>query len=157
ASNTASLRREGPVGLRRVLAALWTPRSTLVARGLGLLGCCFGLAGGLLRIAASHLLDADRKRAPFVGAEQGTGAASQSGHRLAIETGKEPVQAIGMFPRFGGHALIAHQQVALTRTVDMVTKEHPQQGGPRDHRREKALYRAVTAPFACPAGDAQHG
>src|SRR5262249_59013120 len=63
ASNTASLRREGPVGLRRVLAALWTPRSTLVARGLGLLGCCFGLAGGLLRIAASHLLDADRKRA----------------------------------------------------------------------------------------------
>ena len=39
----------------------------------------------------------------------------------------------------------------------MLTKEHPKQGGPRDHRREKALHRAVTAPFACPAGDAQHG
>src|SRR5947209_6943147 len=64
---------------------------------------------------------------------------------------------MGILAGFGGHDFIAHQQVALTWTVDMVTKEHPKQGGPRDHRREKALHRAVTAPFACPAGDAQHG
>ena len=62
-----------------------------------------------------------------------------------------------MFARFGGHDFIAHQEVDLIRTVDMLTKEHPKQGGPREHRREKALHRAVTAPWACPAGEAQHG
>ena len=39
----------------------------------------------------------------------------------------------------------------------MLTKAHPQQGGPREPRREKALHRAVTAPWACPAGEAQPG
>jgi hypothetical protein len=64
---------------------------------------------------------------------------------------------MGVFARFGGHDFIAHQEVDLIRTVDMLTKEHPKQGGPREHRREKALHRAVTAPWACPAGEAQHG
>ena len=94
---------------------------------------------------------------PLLGTDQGQREKGQPWHRLAIETGKKPIQAMGMFAGFGGHDFIAYEQVALTWTVDMVTKEHPKQGGPRDHRREKALHRAVTTPLAGPAGDAEHG
>jgi hypothetical protein len=36
-----------------------------------------------------------------------------------------------VFARFGGHNFIAHQQVDFISTVDMLTKEHPKQHGPR--------------------------
>ena len=35
----------------------------------------------------------------------------------AIQTGKEPVQAMGVFPRFAGYDFVAYQQVDLIRTV----------------------------------------
>ena len=54
-----------------------------------------------------------------------------------IQTGKEPVQAMGVFPRFGGYDFVACQQVDLIRTVDMLTKKHPKQHGPREGPVEK--------------------
>jgi hypothetical protein len=39
----------------------------------------------------------------------------------------------------------------------MLTEEDPQQHGPRDHRRAKALHGAIAAPWAGPAGQAQPG
>jgi hypothetical protein len=89
-------------------------------------------------------------------ADQGQGEEGQPWHRLAIQTGKEPIQAMGVFARFGRHDFIAHQQVDLPWTVDMLTKEHPKQRGPRERLGEKALHRAVTAAFSSPAGEAQH-
>jgi hypothetical protein len=41
-------------------------------------------------------------------------------------------------------------------TVDMRTKEHPTQHGPRECLGEQALDGAVTPAFARPTGDAQH-
>src|SRR5262245_8230221 len=39
----------------------------------------------------------------------------------------------------------------------MLTEEDPQQHGPRDHRRAKALHGAIAAPWAGPAGQTQPG
>jgi len=64
---------------------------------------------------------------------------------------------MGELPSFGGHDFIAHQQGDRIRTVDMLTKEHPKQHGPRERLREKALDGPVTAALPRPAGDAQHG
>ena len=84
------------------------------------------------------------------------GEEGQPGHRLAIQTGKEPIQAMGVLAGFGDDDFIAHQQVDLLGPVHMVPKEHPKQRGPREHRGEKALDGPITAAFARPAGDAQH-
>src|SRR2546427_11321936 len=73
-----------------------------------------------------------------------------------MTTGKEPIQAIGELPGFGSHDFIAHQQVDLISTVDMLTKEHPKQHGPRECLREKALDGPVTATLTRPAEDAKH-
>jgi hypothetical protein len=121
-----------------------------------LLGVRFGLAGRFFCVAAHDLLDADRERAPLLGADQGQHEEGQPWHRLAIQTGKEPIQAMGVFACFGGHNFIARQQVDVIRTVDMLTKEHPKQHGPRERLGEKALDGPVTAAWARPAGDAQH-
>ena len=63
----------------------------------------------------------------------------QPWHRLAIQTGKEPVQAMGCVSPLGGYDFAAYQQVDLIRTVDMLTKKHPKQHGPREGLGEKAL------------------
>ena len=63
---------------------------------------------------------------------------------------------MGVVARFGGHDFIAHQQVDVISTVDMLTKEHPKQHGPWQYLREKALHRPITAAWARPAGEAQH-
>src|SRR5437764_8892831 len=42
------------------------------------------------------------------------------------------------------------------RILDMLTKEHPKQHGPRECLGEKALHGPITAAWARPAGDAQH-
>src|SRR5262245_58464565 len=39
----------------------------------------------------------------------------------------------------------------------MLTEEDPKQYGPRDHRSAQALHGAIEAPWAGPAGQAQHG
>src|SRR5262252_5803843 len=81
----------------------------------------------------------------------------QPWHLLAIEAGKEPIQAIGVFARFRGDDLITHQQIDILGAVDMLTEEHPKQDGPGEARSKKALDGAVTAAFTGPAGEAQHG
>ena len=121
-----------------------------------LLGVRFGLAGRFFCVAAHDLLDADRERAPLLDADQGQREEGQPWHWLAIQTGKEPIQAMGVFAGFGGHDFIASQQVDLIWTVHMLTKEHPKQHGPWERLGEKALDGAVTAALARPAGDAQH-
>jgi hypothetical protein len=115
-----------------------------------------GLAGRFFCVAAHDLLDADRERAPLLGAHQGQREEGQPGNRLAIQTGKEPIQAIGVGAGFGGHDLVAHQEVDIVWTVNMLTKEHPKQDGPGEGLGEKALDSTVTAAFAGPAGEAQH-
>src|SRR5713226_5620337 len=56
--------RNGSLGM--VGAALWTARTTRGTWPFGRLGGCFGLAGSLFRVAAHDLLDAHRKRPPFL-------------------------------------------------------------------------------------------
>ena len=123
---------------------------------LRLLGGRFGLAGGLLRVAAHHLLDAHRKRPPFLDAHQGEGEEGQPWHRLAVQAGEEPIEAMGVLAGFGDDDFIASDEVDISRAVHMLTKEHPKQHRPRDDGGEKALDGAIAAAFAGPAGDAQH-
>ena len=100
--------------------------------------------------------DADGKRTPLPGAHQGQREASQPWYWLAIEAGKEAIEPMGVLARFGGYDFIADQQVDFISTVEMLTKEHPKQHGPRQYLGEKALHRPITAAWARPAGDAQH-
>jgi hypothetical protein len=72
-------------------------------------GCRFGLTGRLLRVTAHHLLDMHRKRAPFLGTDQRYGEEGQPWHGLAVQTGKEPIQTLGVLTRFRDHDFIASQ------------------------------------------------
>ena len=105
-------------------------------------------------VAAHDLLDAQRKRAPLLDADQGQRKKRQPWHRLAVQTGKEPIQAMGDLAGFGDDDFVAHEQVGLLGPIHMVPKEHPKQRGPRHHRREKALHRPIATPLASPAEQA---
>ena len=123
----------------------------------GRLGSRFGLASGLFRIAADDLLDAHRKRPPFLDAHQGEREEGQPWHRLAIQAGEEPIEAMGVLTSFRDDDFITRHAVDIRRAVQMVTKEHPKQHRPREDGREQALDSAIAAACAGPAGDAQHG
>ncbi len=74
--------REGSlVGVRAAFRAPW---ATLCVRRFELLGGRFGLAGGLLCVAAHHLFDAHGKRTPFLDTDQGHGEEGETWHRLAV-------------------------------------------------------------------------
>ena len=62
-----------------------------------------------------------------------------------------------MLTGFRDDDFITRNAVDIRRAVQMVTKEHPKQHRPREDGREQALDSAITATFAGPAGDAQHG
>lgn len=142
-----ALRHEGHVSSGRVLASLWTPWTAL-GRGRGLLlGLRFGLAGRVFGVAAHDPLDAERKRAPWLDADQGVRVEGPPWHRLALATGKEPLQAMRVLTRFGGHDFIAHQPGDLISTVAMLTKAHPQEHGPRERLGAKVLDSPVTAAW----------
>lgn len=143
-------------GFGGVLAALRPARPSRGTRRFGLLGRGFGFASGFLRIAAHYLLDAHGKGAPLLRADQGQREEGQPRYWLAIETGKESIQAIGVFARFGRHDFVPHQQVDLRGPIEMVSKEHPKQRRPWQRRCQKALDGAITAPGASPPGEAQH-
>ena len=64
------LRREGHVSFGRILATFWTSWTALDGRGCRLLSVRFGLAGRFVCVAAHDLLDAERERAPLLGADQ---------------------------------------------------------------------------------------
>ena len=96
------------------------------------------------------------ERAPRLGADQGPQAEGQPRHWRAIPTGKAPIQAMGVLARVGHHDVIASQEVTLLCTLQLVTKAHPQQRGPRDHRGEQAVHGTITAPWAGPTGHASH-
>jgi hypothetical protein len=150
-------RRGREVSFGLVLAALRTPWTALFCGWFLLLGVRFGLGGGFLCVATDHLLDAQRKRAPCLGADQRQREKGQARYRLAVQTGEESSQAIGVFARFGGYDLIARQQVDVIWPVHMLTKEYPKQHGPRERLGEKTLDRPITTALAGPAGEAQHG
>ena len=138
-------------------AALRTSRTTLGTWRFGLLGVRFGLAGGLFRVAAHHLLDAHRKRPPFLDTHQGQGEEGEPWHRLAVQAGEETIEAMGALAGFGDDDFIASDEVDIVRAVHMLTKEHPKQHRPRDDGGEQALDGAIAPAFAGPAGEAQHG
>jgi len=156
AGEAPARRREGPVRCGRVLAALRTPWTALGGGGGRLLGVRVGLAGRLFCVAAHALLDADRQRAPLLGADQGQREAGQPWHRRARETGKAPIQALGGWARLRGHDFIAPQQRDLISTGERLTKDPPQPHGPRECRGEQALHGPGTAAWARPAGEAPH-
>src|SRR5712691_5073862 len=98
-----------------VWAALRTSKTTLGAWRLALLGGRFGLAGGLLCVAAHHLLDAHGKRTPLLDTHQRQCEKGQPWHRLAVQACKETIEAIGSLAGFGDDDFIASDQVDLIR------------------------------------------
>ena len=133
------------------------PGRTLGVWRFGLLGSRFGLAGGLFRVAADHLLNAQRKRPPFLDTHQGHGEEGQPWHRLAVQARKETIKAIGVLASFRDDDFIASDEVDIIRAMYMLTKEDPKQDRPRDDSGEQALYGAIAPAFSGPAGQAQHG
>jgi hypothetical protein len=154
---THDLRRAGHVRWGGVLAALRTPWTVLGGGGCRLRGVRVGLAGRLLRFAAHDLLDAERERAPWLGADPGPQAAGQPWHRRAVHARDETIQALGLLASVGEHACVARPQVDIRRTVHLLTEERPQAQRPWEHRGETALDGARAAPFAGPARNAPHG
>jgi hypothetical protein len=55
----------------------------------------------------------------------------QAGYGFTVQAGKETIQAVSVFTRFGHHDFIARQQIDILRAMQMLTKEHPEQAGPR--------------------------
>jgi len=103
------------VALLVFVRPLGRPGRRLAWRGFGLLGGRLGLASGLLRVAPDHLLDAHRKRAPFLDTDQGQGKEGHPWDRLSIEAGEEPIQAMRTLARFGDDDLIACNQIVRSR------------------------------------------
>ena len=88
-----------------------------------------------------------------LGADQGEGEEGQPWDRLGIQLEKNRSRP-WVCLRFGGHDFSAHQEVDLLSPVDMLSKEHPKQRGPRERLGKKALHRPITAARARPAGEA---
>src|SRR5216683_2558666 len=128
----------------------------LCVRPCGLLGCRFGLADGLLRVAAHHRLDAHRTRPPWLDTDQGPGEKGPTWHRLAIQARKATIEAIVALAGLGDHDCIASGQGDVIRAVHILTEAHPKQHGPRHDRGEKTLDGALAPAWAGPARDAQH-
>jgi hypothetical protein len=122
----------------------------------GRLGSRFGLARGLFRVAADDLLDTPRKRPPLLDAHQGESEEGQPGHRLAVQAGEEPIEAMGVLAGFRDDDFIASDEGDISWAVPMLTKAHPKQHRPREDGGEQALDGAIAATFAGPAGEAQH-
>ena len=153
---THALRCGRAVRCGGVLAALGTPWTTLDGGSRWLvLGGALRLGGGLRGVAADNLLDTSWKRAPWLEADARQGEEGQSGHRLAIPTGKEAIQAMGMVARFGGANFIPDPQGDILGTGHMLTKDQPKQGGPREHGGEQTLDGPGTAALAGPAREPQ--
>ena len=116
-------RREGGGGFVGILAALWPPWTALYSGGFLLLSVRFGLARSFLRIAADDLLDAHRKRPPFLDAHQGESEEGQPRHRLAVQAGEEPSEAMGVFAGFRDDDFIACDEIDIRRAMHMLTKD----------------------------------
>ena len=142
---------------RGVLAALRTSRTTWGLDPVGQLGRRFSLARSLFRVAADDLLDAHRKRPPLLDAHQGEREEGQPWHRLAVQAGEEPIEALGVLAGFRDDDVITSNAVDIRRAEQMVPKEHPKQHRPGEDGGEQALHGAIAPAFAGPAGEAQHG
>jgi hypothetical protein len=108
-----------------VLAALWPPGTALGSGEFLLLSVCSGLARSFLCVAADDLLDAYRKRPPFLDAHEGESEEGKPWHRLTVQAGEEPIEAMGVLAGFRDDDFIARDEVDISRAVHMVTKEHP--------------------------------
>jgi hypothetical protein len=80
------------------------------------LGGRFGLAGGLLRVAAHHLLDAHRKRAPGLDTHERQGEEGQPWDGLAVQARTETIQAMRALASLGDDDFIARDEGDVTRT-----------------------------------------
>ena len=139
-----------------VCAALRASRTTRGPWGFGPLGGRFGLTGGLCRVAADDLRDAHRKRPPFLDTHQGHSEKGEPWHRLAVQAGEEPIDAMGVLAGFRDDDFIASDEVDISRAVHMMPKKHPKQHRPWEDGGEQALESARAPAFAGPAGEAQH-
>src|SRR5215213_5743876 len=117
----------------------------------------FGSLGGFLLHAAHDLFERDRKGAALFGTDQREGEEGQTWYRLAIQRGKEAVETGGVLAGFGHDGFIASQQIVIIRVEEMRAKKQPQEIGPGDDGREKALHSAIAAARSAPARDAEHG
>jgi hypothetical protein len=151
------LRPQRHFGLGLVLTALWTPTATLCSGRWWLLGARVRLAGSVLCVAAHALLDAHRARAPFLDTDPREGKAGPSWHWLAVQTGKAPIQAVGVLACCGDPHCIARQEVERLGTVPMLTAAAPPPHRPWHGLGEQARHGAIAAPLAGPAGQAPHG
>ena len=64
---------------------------------------------------------------------------------------------MGVFPSFGDRAFITHQDVFISRLIQMLAKEPPEHFLPGERLIEEPLHRPVAAALACPTGDPKHG
>ena len=63
---------------------------------------------------------------------------------------------MGVLAGFRDDDFIACDEVDISRTVQVLTKEHPKHHRPREDGGKQALDGAITAAFAGPAREAQH-
>ena len=157
AGNPPSLRHEGPGSFGLVRAALGPPRPPLGPRSLGLLGRRLGLAGGLLRVAAHDLLDAQWQRPPGRATHERQREDGHPGDGLAVQARKEPIQARRARAGCGDAAVSARDEVDVIGTGQRVPEDAPTQAPPREDRGEQAWERALTAACARPARPAAPG
>ena len=150
-------RGEGNVGRGFVRPALGTSAATLAGgRWLRLGGRC-GLTGRLLRVPAPHRRDRPRQHAPCLGPDPRSGEAGQPWHGRAVQTGKAPLQPMGVWPRLRDHDCIASHERDLSWPVQRLPPEHPNQRGPGPHRGANTWHGPITAPWPSPPGQAQPG
>lgn len=84
-------------------------------------------------------------------ADQGEHEKGKARDDLLLETGKEIIQPIRLFPGFADHALIACQNVHLSFLQQAFSEKLPEHLRLRDHRSVSPLDRPIAATCACPA------
>ena len=136
----------------KVLAALG-----LCMLPLGRPGRRLGLAGGLLRVAAHDLLDAQWQRTPGRATHERQREDGHPGDGLAVQARKEPIQARRARAGCGDADVSARDEVDVIGTGQRVPEDAPTQAPPREDRGEQAWERALTAACARPARPAAPG
>ena len=150
-------RRPRHCGRGVVLTALWTPTATRCRGRWWRRGARCRLAGSVLGCAAHDRLEANRARAPCLDTDPREGPAGQSGPWLAVQTGTEPLQAVGGLAGCGDPHFLARQEVERIGTGHMLTAEAPPPPRPWHGLGEQARHGAIAAPWAGPAGKAPPG
>ena len=144
------LRREFQSSFGGAGAAFWTARLAFGSRRGGRLDV-FGLCGRFFLGTAQHLLEGDGKGMPLVDADKCEREERQARNGFAIQTGKEAIQAWGVFAGFGDNRFIPSEQIDISGVQKVGAKEQPKQCGPGQRGGKKALDRPIAAALPCPA------